>query len=167
MSATCAVGCGVCCDPVVLPFPLARLLAWTADRWRSMGDPRDDAVWAAWPEQTLSAATGEELREVATQVWDYCQAGGDRPNADFAAQHWTQLYGPEQKHLDGAARVVCDAFDRHTRTCTMQEGKPPVCDGYPRYGAEPGDPSISYRSMDPACSYNADVRTFLPIVEVR
>lgn len=169
---TCAVGCGACCDPVILSRPLAWLTAWTADRWRSMPDPRNDDVWATWPEMPHMIGEEEEgkLRQFTIEIWDDCQAGGGRPNADFAAKHWTQLLGPETPGMVGGARVVCDAFDPHTRACTVhaEGGQPPICSDYPYYGMPPGDPGISYGpGMDPACSYNADVRTFLPIVAVR
>ena len=179
---TCATGCGNCCDPVNLwagedgTSPLELMVAWTADRWRSMGDPRDDAVWAAWPPMAHWARQDdpEGHRQAVIATWDDCQAGGGRPNADFAAAHWRPLLGPEPEGHERHVRVHCDAFDRHTRTCTVhaipedEGGQPPICSQYPRYGLQAGDPAISYgHGMDPHCTYNADVRTFLPIVDVR
>lgn len=174
---SCAVGCGACCDPVTLSFPLTDLTEWTSDRWRALGDPRDDAVWDAWPtlpQQFHRDAEGESLRDAVIAVWDHCQAGGPRYNADFAAKHWRTLLGPEREAWVGATRVVCDAFDRHTRTCTLHVvpvedgGQPPICSGYPHYGGEPGSESVHYGTgMNPVCEFNREVRTFLTIVEVR
>lgn len=124
--ASCAVGCGACCDPVILGYP-------------------------------------------ASRVFD-----SPSPNGAFAREHWHVLLGPEEPSMVGGARVWCDAFDRHTRTCTVHGipvedgGQPPVCSDYPHYGAPVGDPTVSYGTgMDPACSFNAEVRPFLTIVEVR
>lgn len=160
---TCAVGCGNCCDPVLLPLPLAEMTRWATGAITGLPDPADDEGWQAWE----AAGWTEEHRQFAI---DRMAPDAPRFNADFAAEHWTQLYGPELPHRQGGSRVVCDAFDTHTRSCTVhaEGGQPPICSGYPRYGSEPGDPSISYGpGMDPACTFNADVRTMLPIVEVR
>lgn len=164
MSAvSCAVGCGACCDPVLLPMPLKDMTRWSAVAVAGYPDPADDEGWKTWQ----AVGWADEHRQY---VIDGMSPERDRRNADFAAEHWTQLYGPETESRQGGSRVVCDAFDRHTRSCTVhaEGGQPPICSWYPHYGRKPGDPAIAYGAgMDPACSFNAEVRTMLPIVEVR
>lgn len=86
-----------------------------------------------------------------------------RHQYEFFLEHWRS----ESTFLDGEVtvhRVRCDQFDRETRTCLAHDTRPQVCSGFPWYGREPADPA---GDLSPRCSFNADVRTMLPIVEVR
>lgn len=102
-------------------------------------------------------------------------AARDSPNGRFAAKHWHTLLGPEERILgedraDPAHRILCDVFDPETRTCRMHGvpaaagGPPPVCTEFPRYGAER---TANAYGLPPQCTFTAEVRTMLPIVEVR
>lgn len=85
------------------------------------------------------------------------------PSAPFAREHWTLIEAREC--AEGTEyRVRCDVFDPATRRCTAHADRPPICSGYPWYGAEP-DPERG-RTLDLVCSFQADVRTVLPIVQV-
>lgn len=88
------------------------------------------------------------------------------PSGPFAREHW-QVVGQRVNRNDSSDRVEylveCDHFDKTTRLCTAHDSRPPICSGYPWYGAEPNRD----RLLDARCSYQADVRTLLPIVEVR
>jgi hypothetical protein len=156
---TCAAGCGACCDPVRLFGPLTEVIARTDSGVSGLPDPTTEQGWAAW------RARGWSPFERDGAAWAYA----NQLNSDFARAHWTQLLGPEEEKWGTTSRNHCDAFDPHTRSCTVHDGgAPPICTGYPRYGQPAGDPSIAYGDgMEPACSYNADVRTMLPIIEVR
>lgn len=77
---------------------------------------------------------------------------------DFIREHWHPMYEVEDHTKQ---RFSCDAFDTDTRLCTAHEDRPPVCRDYPWYGREPDGRYIPAR-----CSFNADYRTMLPIVEV-
>jgi Fe-S-cluster containining protein len=88
------------------------------------------------------------------------------PSAGFAQEHWqvtAERPAPEGSPAPVQYLVTCDQFDPETRMCTAHDDRPPICSGYPWYGAEP-NPN---RALDPQCSFIADVRTLLPIVEVR
>lgn len=159
---TCAVGCGVCCDPVILMIPLTTMTNWSAERVAEYPDPHTEEGWARWVEYGWAGRRWEVIRKMGP--------AHDRRNSDFADKHWRELLGPEREADQGQHRISCDAFDRHSRSCTVHAagGQPPICSGYPRYGKPPGDPDIGYGpGMSPACSYNGEVRTMLPIVGVR
>jgi hypothetical protein len=177
---SCAVGCGACCDPVHLGFPVEQVARWSTERIKGYTDPTTDEGWAGWVEVGW---TDEQREDVVHRMSD----NYDRRNADFLDAHWHELLGPEREgdywpvgdpekgETAPQRRVHCDAFDRHTRTCTVwgipaeEGGQPPVCSGYPHYGMPAGVPGLAHYGigMSPSCSFNAEVRTFLPIVEVR
>lgn len=75
----------------------------------------------------------------------------------FVTEHWTAT-----QVSVSSARWSCDAFDPDTRLCTAHEARPPVCSGFPWYGQEP----TLTKELHPRCSFNADVRTTLPIAAV-
>jgi hypothetical protein len=85
----------------------------------------------------------------------------DGPSAPFAREHWTVIEGHPLAPGQVCA-VRCDAFDPATRQCTAYGDRPPICSGFPWYGAPP-DPG---RDIDPWCAYMDDVRPLLPIVAV-
>lgn len=116
MGVSCAVGCGMCCDPVILGFTLDEMLA------------------------------------------------KEGPSVEFAREHWKPLLGPETVRMTGGQRVHCDAFDPHNRSCTVHDGgQPPICSNYPWYDEPPVDTVETYMG----CSFQAEFRPLLPIVEVR
>ena len=85
----------------------------------------------------------------------------DGPSAPFAREHWTEI--PDHPKPPGIASVVrCDAFDSATRKCTAYAVRPPICSGFPWYG----DPPDRARQLSPACTFQADVRTVLPLTVV-
>lgn len=90
----------------------------------------------------------------------------DGPSAPFARQHWRDVTDEYELTPELAASIKCvarcDAFDPVTRACTAYEDRPPICSGYPWYGKAPNRSKL----LNPACSYHADVRTMLPLVEV-
>jgi Fe-S-cluster containining protein len=91
---------------------------------------------------------------------------------EFFRDHW-RSESTFEDDLDGERvtvhRVRCDQYEAATRTCMAQEAKPDVCSGFPWYGRDPrsaaNEPIAA--SLAPQCSFNADVRRMLPIVEVR
>lgn len=91
--------------------------------------------------------------------WPLSDVNENGPNADFIRANWTTLYGSAE---DGWAHE-CAKFDKVTRRCTAYEDRPPICERYPWYGTEPRREAY----LPPTCGYNGDVRTMLPIVEVR
>ncbi len=70
-------------------------------------------------------------------------------NARFILAHWHRSSGG-----GSATRYACDAFDPSTRLCTAHQDRPPICAGYPWYGALPG---VRTATLPPPCSFNADV----------
>jgi Fe-S-cluster containining protein len=89
---------------------------------------------------------------------------------EFLRDHWRTVdtyESTERGRPVTVHRVECDQFDRATRTCGAHDDRPQVCSGFPWYGREPDVDSAIAGSLSPRCSYNADVRTMLPIVEVR
>lgn len=129
--------CGDCCDPVTIAF-----------------DPQERA-----------AAKLAELT-FAHPGWVWHQW-------EFFRDHWRSESSYEDVDTDGTPvtvhRVRCDQFNRDTRECMAHADRPQVCSGFPWYGRPasewPGSPQAA--SFSPRCSFNADVRTMLPIVEVR
>lgn len=83
--------------------------------------------------------------------------------AVFAIEHW-KVVGVETDALGLVTHNIyaCEAFDPVTRLCTAHEARPPVCSGFPWYGKEP----YLSKTLHPRCSFNADVRTTLPIAAV-
>lgn len=98
--------------------------------------------------------------------------GWARHQYEFFRDHWRSISTFEDT-LDGETitvhRVECDQFDRATRTCLAHDNRPQACSGFPWYGRDPrSDEAFPQRgSLSPRCSYNADARTMLPIIEVR
>lgn len=130
--------CGDCCDPVIITF--------------------DPQVYAA---EALARLEGKQ-----TDDWA-------RHQIEFLRDHWRSQSTFEETDDDGKPvtvhRVECDQFDKVARTCGAHDTRPQVCSGFPWYGREPDDDLCepSRASLSPRCSFNADVRTMLPIVEVR
>jgi Fe-S-cluster containining protein len=104
------------------------------------------------------AAAGDEMQDWAKHQYEFFLA------------HWRSE--SHYQDVDDPAvtvhRVRCDQFDRDTRTCMAHDDRPQVCSGFPWYGRDPhSDGAKPCRcSLSPRCSFNADVRTMLPIVEV-
>lgn len=89
--------------------------------------------------------------------------GEDSPNAAnyrFVKDNWVSHY--EDKPEDGHEKWTCLKFDSVARLCTAHDDRPPVCSGYPWYGKEPAKGAW----LPPACSFQADIKTMLPIIEV-
>lgn len=99
----------------------------------------------------------EHLRKTAEKE------GDDSPNAAnyrFVRDNWVdQGIDPNGA---GGVTWTCLKFDSVGRTCTAHEDRPPVCSGYPWYGKEP----FKGAWLPAACSFQADIKTMLPIVEV-
>jgi Fe-S-cluster containining protein len=88
-------------------------------------------------------------------------------NADFMTEHWTVISGSPDPQVSGYRAVRCDVFDPATRLCGAYEQRPPVCSGYPHYGSpltlEEGSAGTRLPTV---CTFNAEIRTMLPIVAV-
>lgn len=158
--SACTPGCGLCCDPVILGYPLHSVTNWTTEKVNGYPDPNTDDGWAKWIEAGWAGRRWYVIRKMREST---------RYNADFIAAHMRPLLGPETEAMTGGARLSCDAFDPHTRSCTVWDvpveegGQPPICRDYPWYGEPPRDRITSYLG----CSFQAEFRPFLPIVEVR
>jgi Fe-S-cluster containining protein len=63
----------------------------------------------------------------------------------------------------GRVGYSCRHFDRETRLCGIHDRRPDMCRGYPFYGGDPTPDAY----MSQRCSFQADFRKQLPIVEVR
>jgi Fe-S-cluster containining protein len=89
-------------------------------------------------------------------------------NAMFIQDHWSA----EDTYVDTDGRRVyevrCDLFDPAVRLCGAHDRRPPICRGFPWYDsprrAWAGTGSAA--ALSPRCSYNADVRTMLPLTPV-
>lgn len=88
-------------------------------------------------------------------------------DARFLYDNWHELY--TYTAVDGEEIHVasCDKYDPASKLCLAHDDRPAVCSGFPWYGREPSADSPQGASLAPQCSFNADVRTMLPIVEVR
>lgn len=123
MTVGCA-GCGNCCAPVYLSYPISGVLAWLR-----APDPADDETWRSY--WLGRGGWTDEMREMAIARW---QPGSPtRQNAEFMAEHWTE----EWTDADGSRVVTCSAYDPDTRLCTAHENRPPICSDYPWYGEPP------------------------------
>lgn len=93
-----------------------------------------------------------------------------RRQYEFFLAHWRVAEGPypTEEGLPGY-KVTCDQYDRDTKTCLAHDTKPPVCYGFPWYGRDPHAPLSQpiARSLSPQCSFNADVRTMLPLTVIQ
>jgi Fe-S-cluster containining protein len=98
---------------------------------------------------------GDLTRRLAEQYL----AGEARRNLVFIDEHWHTI----AVHDGGRFSTLrCDMFDAESRLCTAHAQRPPICSGFPWYGEAPR-PTLM---LSPRCSFNADVRTMLPIVAV-
>ena len=96
--------------------------------------------------------TKRELRAYVTDVGDDAATPVTRAhlaNARFILAHWHRAAGGGT-----ATRYACDAFDPSTRLCTAHADRPPICQGYPWYGAPPGSRAVK---LPAPCSFNADL----------
>lgn len=77
-------------------------------------------------------------------------------NADFILRHMTPtgLGDRTQSHAP-QVHLRCDFYDKAARSCTAYELRPPMCTGYPWYGADPS-PERAERTP-PSCGYRAEV----------
>jgi Fe-S-cluster containining protein len=92
-----------------------------------------------------------------------------RHQYQFFLDNWTSTSTFTAADGDTVHRVRCDQFNPDTRQCEAHDDRPRVCSEFPWYGRSPHDPDSRgiADSLSPRCSYHADVRTMLPIVEVR
>lgn len=127
------------------------------------GDCCDPVILTFDPQQRAAEKLSELLFVAPPWVWH---------QYEFLRDHWRTIDTVEVVEGDDTVtvyRVECDQFDRESRTCGAHDTRPQVCSGFPWYGREPDDDLCepSRASLSPRCSFNADVRTMLPIVEVR
>jgi Fe-S-cluster containining protein len=80
---------------------------------------------------------------------------------EFIRDHWSTIGVHDDVYL-----VKCDKFNRETRQCEAYEDRPDVCSRFPWYGEEPDLEHRSANALSPRCTFNADVRTMLPIVSI-
>ena len=99
------------------------------------------------------------------QEWiDYWRGGGeDEAHGDvwFIATHMTELERDEQ----GRRRFQCHHFNQVTRQCEAYEQRPDMCMGFPWYGREPDEGSIS--RLPARCSFGLDVNPSLRNTDAR
>lgn len=84
-------------------------------------------------------------------------------NSEFVLQHWKRVSRKEAErrnprvapYVPGYLFYECDQFDTEAKLCqTHNNGKPPVCTGFPFYGKEPYD--VFY--MLPGCAFKGDLQ---------
>ena len=97
--------------------------------------------------------------DITRMLADPYIAGATRRSLEFVQHHWSLLWQSGQ-----GRGYECDMFDKVSRLCTAHDSRPPICQGYPWYGKKPDRELV--KDMSPRCSFNADVRTMLPIVSV-
>lgn len=145
--------CGDCCENIGTSWNLEYLKS-SVDKWLKGPDPETDldsfVEWMqesdSWKDQPVDVA----IRTRRNSILNY----------HFVRDYWvSQLEEPRE---DGSDRWTCLAFDTETRLCTAHDSRPPVCSGYPWYGQEPKKDTW----LHPRCSFQADIKTMLPIVEV-
>jgi Fe-S-cluster containining protein len=99
--------------------------------------------------------------QVTADLADPYVAGRARRDLTFIADHW-HLIGAHHNIRTGFFTYRCDKFDPEARLCTAYADRPPICSGFPWYGDEPR----RSLTLSPRCSFQADVRTMLPIIAV-
>lgn len=112
-------------------------MKWSTGALAGVPDPEDDAGWAFWQQHGWESARDDAVRR-------FTPGSNTRTNADFIAAHWKPV---------SDENCACDMYDRESRLCAAQDGKPPVCAGYPWYGREPDD-GVNFPLQ---CSYLADL----------
>lgn len=139
--------CGNCCDPVNIGWhPEGDKIKY----YLPLPDPRSDAGWKKW-------GRTKQSRRSAIKGW---------LTAKFVSKNWHVIDGPEDVNdPEGSWKATCDYFDKNTRLCTAHDDRPPICSDYPWYGQAPTR-ELADRNINNICSFMADVRTVLPIVEV-
>lgn len=118
-------------------------------------------------ERIVPNATVPDLRR---RLADPYYAGRLRAQAELLIDMLTKI---DVSKLSGRPVYSCRHFDAVTRLCTAHEKRPDMCRGYPWYtrGNVPSKKERERhrlpRDMSPRCSFTADLRPMLPIVEVR
>lgn len=131
-------GCGVCCDPVQLPFA-----------------PTDFAVNADRFDPAALAFYREHLTPIP------------RREGRLLVGHWSSGWS-EVLIPGGGPQMVpahyyrCDLYDPDGRRCTAFDERPEMCSGYPWYGDLPNPMA----QLPPTCSYRADVGQPVEPIEV-
>jgi Fe-S-cluster containining protein len=81
----------------------------------------------------------------------------------FIAAHWHEVSEaealallPEMVDDWCGAYYTCDQFDGERSLCMAHDTRPPICSGFPWYGAEPGTKGMINRALR-RCGYWADV----------
>lgn len=145
--------CGNCCERIYTGWNL-EYLGKRAAAWEKGPDPTKSLVefeeWLRKDEGwgTESLETMLRVRKEAVE------------NYAFVKTHWVSRNSTPPE--DGHENWNCTMFDTETRMCNAHEDRPPVCSGYPWYGHKPKRDA----DLSPQCSFNADIKTMLPIVGV-
>lgn len=93
-----------------------------------------DPVWYPW--------SPADLRQRSARP--------DTPDLRLMTQHWRPT-GERRGDLHG---YVCDFFDPVSRRCAAHDARPPICRGYPWYGAAPGVRTVE---LPARCAFRADL----------
>jgi Fe-S-cluster containining protein len=100
-------------------------------------------------------------------------AGHNRNQAEKLVQMLTERTGVRWTGTRYRVTYACTHFDRVGRLCTAHAERPDMCSGYPWYTKD-GRPTQQALErgripdyFSPRCSFVADVRPLLSIVEVR
>lgn len=144
--------CGACCEDIYCGISEGKLN--TYGHMERYIDPNTDEGWERWK------AVGylDEDRDEWTAIYNNPNER-NRVDATFIMDHWHRIEGKEN-------RWTCDMFDSKTRLCTAHDSRPYICSEYPWYGRTPERYDGDATTLPKACSYNADVRTMLPIVSI-
>lgn len=133
----CVAGCGMCCNPVVLPFAridveLGLVAVETQDR--------------RWVLEDLTPMSRRDAKELV-------------PHHQFARPSMGIVGG--KPITDPPMYYRCRNFDVETKECAIYDRRPPACSEYPWYGDAP-HPNMA---IPPQCGYNIDVgREPVPVV---
>jgi Fe-S-cluster containining protein len=145
--------CGNCCERIYTGWNL-EYLADKAIKWENGPDPTKDL--AGFYQWMRDATTWEniDLEEMLRTRRNAVE------NYRFVKVHWESRNDTPPE--DGHENWNCKMFDTETRMCNAHGDRPPVCSGYPWYGGKPKRDA----DLSPQCSFNADIKTMLPIVGV-
>lgn len=108
-----------------------------------------------------------KIRRIAYQVpahpeW---QSGWVKFNESIeSARFALNVWKFEREGREGGSIFSCPRFDAEARLCTAHDERPPVCSGFPWYGDDPNPEDLT--KLPPRCTFNADIRTNLPIVRI-
>lgn len=116
-------------------------------------------------------APNQSIPDLRRRLADPYFAGRARHQAELLLDMLVEKIGVTRAPLQIRPEYRCRHFDPAGRVCTAHEKRPDMCRGYPWYRKSELEGFLERdrlpRDMSPRCSYTADVRRMLPIVETR